>query len=261
MRILLDVGQLRNTIKNGVEQKVWVYYDSEGEFGYDRESPPPAWQISDEAILYTPEEAARLKIRIKGKWTGDGPGPAAKCPVCGMPEDQCICEVDGGDGGGIPAKFVGQGAVNQAFQQILDQCQENVITHLSHLFIKIDGMGKQIAKDMRALGLAVPQFGKGYFAVEHNLTATYGKESDQEAFSQSFKGGWDRYKRLKTITDSFGQEADELKVVMRVGAEFEAGLEVQDVQFGTIRDVLVTLELGKIYIEAIPIIPEQEIIN
>ncbi len=260
MRILLDVGQLKNTIKNGVDQKVWIYYDSEDEFGYDRESPPPAWQISNVAILYTPEEAERLNIRIKGKWIDGGYSPAI-CPVCGMPENQCICEVDGGDDRGIPAKFVGQGAVNQAFQQILDQSQENGITHLSHLFIKIDGMGKQIAKDMRALGLAVPQFGKGYFAVEHNLTATYGKESSQEAFSQSFKGGWDRYKRLKTTTDSFGQEADELKVVMRVGAEFEGGLEVQDVQFGTIRDVLVTLELGKIYLEAIPIIPEQEIEN
>ena len=68
LRMLLDVGQLKKTIKNGVELKAWVYYDSAEEFGYDHESPPPAWQISDEALLYTPAEAARLNVRIKGKW-------------------------------------------------------------------------------------------------------------------------------------------------------------------------------------------------
>ena len=30
LRILLDVGQLKKTIKNGVDLKVWVYYDSHG---------------------------------------------------------------------------------------------------------------------------------------------------------------------------------------------------------------------------------------
>ena len=174
-----------------------------------------------------------------------------------MPEDQCICDV-GGDSGEpkIPAKFQGQGAVNQAFQQILDQCQEYGVTYVSRVYITIDGTGKQIASDMRALGLAIPQFGKGRFAIEQTLQATFGAEGSRENFTQTFKGGWDRYKRLKSITDTFGQEAGELKVRMLVGAFFDDGLEVVGDQYGTIRDVLSTLELGKIALEAVPVIPE-----
>ena len=257
LRILLDLGQLKKTIKNGVDQKVWIYYDSQEGFGYDHESPPTAWQISDQALLYLPEEAGRLKFPIKGK-TIIIPPPKEYCPVCGMPVDQCICEV-GGNGGGskIPAKFQGQGAVNQAFQQILDQCQEYGVTYVSRVYITIDGTGKQIASDMRALGLAIPQFGKGRFAIEQTLQATFGAEGSRENFTQTFKGGWDRYKRLKSITDTFGQEAGELKVRMLVGAFFDDGLEVVGDQYGTIRDVLSTLELGKIALEAVPVIQEQ----
>jgi hypothetical protein len=262
LRILLDPGQLKKTIKNGVEQRVWVYYDSQEGFGYDHESPPPLWQISDSVLLYLPEESERLKIRIKGKWLGgggDGGTPKVMCPVCGMPEDQCICGV-GGNGGGteVPLKFQGQGAVNQAFQQIIDQCQEYDVSRVSRLFITIDGFGKQIASDMRALGLAIPQFGKGLFAIEQTIQATFGPEGARETFTQSFTGSWDRYKRLKSITDAFGQEAEELKVRMLVGAIFDAGLEVGGEQVTTMRDVLATLELGKIVLEAVPIIPAEE---
>jgi hypothetical protein len=261
LRILLDLGQLRKSIKNGVEQKVWVYYDSQEGFGYDHESPPPVWQVSDQALLYLPEEAQRLKLRIKGKWVdggGTGGEPKGTCPVCGRPEDACICGV-GGEGGGpkIPARFQGHGAVNQAFQQIADGCQEHGVTQISRLYITIDGTGKQISSDMRALGLAIPQFGKGRFAIEQTIQATFGPEGARESFTQSFKGGWDRYKRLKTISDAFGQEAGELKVRMLVGAFFDGGLEVEGDQYGTIRDVLSTLEIGKIALEAVPVLPQE----
>ena len=78
-----------------------------------------------------------------------------------------------------------------------------------------------------------------------------------ETFTQGFKGGWERYKRVKSITDAFGQEAGELKVRMLVGAFFDDGLEVVGDQYVTIRDVLSTLELGKIALEAVPVIPQE----
>ena len=77
LKILMDVGQLRKTIENGVKTGVWIYYDAREEFGYDKDVPPPAWEISDQTILYLPAEAERLNIRIKGKWTpspGSGDG-------------------------------------------------------------------------------------------------------------------------------------------------------------------------------------------
>ena len=255
LRMLLDVGQLKKTIKNGVEQKVWIYYDSTEGFGYDHESPPPVWQISDEAILYTPEEAARLNIRIKGKWTPkraeektDAEG-VATCPICGNPEDQCTCGVTVEGGKQMPAKLQGQGAVTQAFGQVADLCAEHKITHLRRLIIRADGLGKQAAADVRGLGLAIPQFGKGRYTIEQNIIATFGQGVGAESFKLEFRGGWDRYKRLKSLAEAFCNEADELKATMRVVGEFEDGLEVMGTQFATMRDVLATLELGKIYVE------------
>jgi hypothetical protein len=257
LRILLDVGQLKKTIKNGVETKVWIYYDANEQFGYDHESPPPAWQIGDDTILYLPDAAAKLQVRIKGKWQpkpdgGGGSTPIEDvCPVCKMPADHCVCGIGGG-GKQAPAKLQGQGAVNQAFQQVLDLCQEHKIERLKLLSIKIEAANKQAAGDLRALGLAIPQFGKGRFTVTQDVLASYGAGATVESFRSDFRGGWERYKRLKQIVDAFAQEADELKATMRVNAEFEGGLPVAGEQFAAMRDVLVALEVGKVLVEAVP---------
>ena len=43
---------MKKTIQNGVQSGTWVYYDAAEQFGYDKDSPPPLWQIDDAAILY-----------------------------------------------------------------------------------------------------------------------------------------------------------------------------------------------------------------
>jgi hypothetical protein len=254
LRMLLDINQLRRTIQNGVQTGVWVYYDAREEFGYDKDSLPPVFQIAEETHLYLPEAAKKMGMHIKGKWTPardtDVPGKAGEteaiCPVCGRPESQCICGVGKSQ---RPAKLTGEGAVLQAFEQIVDTSTEHKASRLSRLFITIDGVGAQMAGSVRSLGLAVPQFGKGQFAVELDALASYGKG---EMFKQEFRGGWDRYKRLKSVVEPFLQEADELKVKMRVACTFDGGLDPAGAQFNTIRDVLSTLDLGRVMIEAVP---------
>ena len=258
LRILLDPGQLRKSIANGVQTGAWLYYDAGEQFAYDKDSPPLVWQISDQAILYSPEEAARLKLRIKGKWKPETtPGKEGTsvteevelCPVCGKPQDQCICGMTTSGGKVIPTRFTAQGAVGQAFQQVIDQCQEYQVSRLRQLSLTVDGMGKQAATDMRAIGLALPQFGKGKFTIAQNVIASYGSA---DTFRVDFHGGWERYKRLKTVAETFSQEADELKANMRVTADFDGGIDISSQQFLTMRDVLQSMGLGKITIEALP---------
>lgn len=254
LRLLLDVGQLRKTIQNGVKAGVWVYYDAREEFGYDQDSPPPAWQVSEDTLLYTPEEAVRLNIRIKGKWqpgTGSVGGGVEResCPVCGLPVDLCTCGIVSPDPG-KPNKISGQGAVAQAFQQILDQCQEHEIDTLKNLVINIDGSGKQVANDIRALGLAIPQFGKGKFFIHQEMIISFSR--GVETFQLNFKGGWERYKRFKSVTDAFAQEADEIKLNFYIKIDYETGIEVNGNDFLTMRDILVTLEVGRITLDGSP---------
>jgi Protein of unknown function (DUF499) len=255
LRILMAVDQLKRTIKNGVDTKVWVYYDATEEFAYDHESPPVAWHISDEAFLYAPDEAARLKLRIRGKWQPpDHVEVEDRCPVCGNPVSECTCFIPPST---IQQKLEGQGAVSQAFQQVLDLCQEQKIERLKRFSIKIDAAHKQAAADLRSLGLAIPQFGKGRFTVTQDLVASYGPEAGseggaapKESFRVQFQGGWDRYKRLKQVVEPFAQEAGELKLTMRVTGEFDDGLDVDGDQLATIREVLVQLGVGKVVVEA-----------
>lgn len=263
LRVLLDVGQLNKTIQNGVQTKTWLYYDSGEQFAYDQDSPPPKWQISDSTILYTQQEASRLQLHVKGKWkppaeTGGVGSDVARCPVCGNPEDECICGVTVVGTKTIPTKLQGAGTIAQAFQKIADEAQEYGITHLRQLFIRVEGTGKQGAADMRALGLAIPQFGKASFTADQQLIAEFGKGAEAESLQQNFRGGWERFKRIKSVNDTFSQEADSFKIALRVGAEFKEGLEVGTQQFQTIRDVLAALDVSKVTLEAVPIAPEQK---
>ncbi|MBM4319176.1 MAG: DUF499 domain-containing protein, partial [Deltaproteobacteria bacterium] len=93
LKILLDVNQLKKTIKRGCEQGMWVYYDTTEQIGYGKPSPAPLVQFSEDAVLYTLEEAARLGIKIKG----EQPEPVV-CRLCG--KSPCVCGDDGGGGDG-----------------------------------------------------------------------------------------------------------------------------------------------------------------
>ncbi|MCL4299782.1 MAG: DUF499 domain-containing protein [Anaerolineae bacterium] len=250
LRMLLDANQLKKTIRNGLETKTWFYYDTGQQLGYDAETPPPPVQISEDALLYTPEEAARLKLPIKGKvTTGDGGGVSQEptCPVCGRPISQCIC----GDGSDITpvVRLHAEGAPAQAFQSLIDQCHDQKVEQLARLFMRIEGQGKDGADEARSLGLAIPQLGKGNFYLEQTFNAEF---SSTETISVSFTGGWDRYKRLKQVTDAFGQEASKLIVRTTLRIDFPEGLAVAAGQFQTIHEVFTTLSFGRMVLDAEP---------
>jgi hypothetical protein len=129
----------------------------------------------------------------------------------------------------------------------VDQCADHKVTTLSRLFIRVEGSGRTGAAEARSLGLAIPQLGKGQFFIEQNLTTEFGSA---ESLIVTFKGSWDRYKRLKTVTDPFAQEASKVSVVTTLRAEFPDGLPVDGPQYQTIRDVFTTLEMGKLIVDA-----------
>jgi len=245
LKMLLDINQLKKTIKEGVQKGVWVYYLAAEGMGYGPPSPTPVVEISEEATLYTPDEAKRVGIKIKGE------EPAEEtCPVC--KKFPCMCDQEGEEeeeGKGKIRRVSGEGTPAQAFQAIADQCHDNGVKSLNRLFIRIEGMGKDAAKDVRSLGLAIPQIGKVQLQVDQRLVLEFGGE---EKFSVEFKGSWDRYKRIKQVTDALSQEASNASVRMGVRADFEGGLAPESDQFQTIRDVLVNLGMGKVFVDGQP---------
>jgi hypothetical protein len=148
-----------------------------------------------------------------------------------------------------PKTLEGSGAPSQAFQRVFDLCADQDIEWLRQLTINIQGDGQPGANEVRALGLAIPQMGKGNFWVEQSLTAEF---DGNEQIHVSFKGGWDRYKRLKQVTDTFAQEGRKVNARTTLTVDFPQGLEVRGDQFGTIHDVFSQMGFGHMTVRAEP---------
>ncbi len=255
LRMLLDLNQLKKTVRAGIEQGTWIYFDSAEQAGYGKPSPVPHIQISDEVFLYTPDAATKHGIRIKG----EEKSAREPCPICGQVE--CICGIDTGDeeeGGtgtrpvlrvretGLPAKVL---------QAVADRFHDAQAGPLARLVLELDGMGKDAADDLKKIGLAIPQLGKGTVHVAQELQAELGTADAAETLSIRFTGGWERYKRLKPVAEAFAQEATKAHVRIRVTIAYAGGLEIRDPAFETLREILTTLGIGKIAVEAEEISP------
>jgi len=242
LKMLLDPNQLKRTIRDGITQGLWLYYDPRDAEAYGAEGAPPAIQLSSETFLLTPDAVKRKNIPIKGQKVNT-PEEEERCPVCGYPKSQCIC----GDETPEAPKLKAEGAPGQALQRLADQAADAKVKRIRQLTISIEGMNKDGAADARALGLAIPQMGKGSFRVYQQLTAEFGTN---ETLTLTFNGGWERYKRLKQVTDPFGQEAVKARIVMKLVAEFPDGLDPAGEQFSMIRDIFASLQFGKLSVEA-----------
>jgi hypothetical protein len=239
LKMLLNIDQLKRTIREGANKGVWVYYPTEEGMGYGPPSPVPLVEISENAVLYTPEEAQRLGIKIKGDEPVD-----ETCPVCG--KVPCVCDDEEIEGGKPRPTFRFEGTPAQTFQQLADQCHDHKIRSLRRLAIRVEGMGKDPARDARSLGVAIPQFGKVAINVDQKMVLEF---DGGEKFAVEFAGSWERYKRIKALTDALSQEASKASVGLLVKADFEDGLDIASDQFHTIRDVLASLDVGRVTVE------------
>ncbi len=248
LKMLLDINQLKSAIKAGVSSGAWVYFDSQEQVGYSRASPAPLVQFGEDYELYTPEGAKTRGIRIKGEEI-----ERQECPVCH--QEPCVCAEDGDDGKKPPpvGALQAEGAPGQVFQALSDQAHDKGVKALKRLAISCDGMGKEGMDDLIAMGLAVPQFGKGEFRIDLTFTSEFPVEGGGGNMQTTFRGPWDRYKRLKTVIDQFGKEASSVNVRMTVTGDFAGGLPIAEEQFATIGDVLTQLNLGKLTVSGEPV--------
>jgi hypothetical protein len=250
LRMLLDINQLKKTIKNGISQGQWYYYNPDEQLAYGPDSPPPAVSIDDKARLYLPDEVRRLKLPIKGEELP----PEQPCPLCGRPGKECTCSGLGGeDGSGeFPSKLrtTVSGAPGQVFQRIIDEFHDKQRPALSRLIVSIEGQTSQAVQDLKALGLAIPQLGKARYHLSLSLGAEYGEGTEKEDFNFHFSGFWKRYQRVKSLTDSFASEARRVNLQAKLTITWDDPVPVGGEQFLGIKDVLTTLGMGNIHVIA-----------
>jgi hypothetical protein len=253
LSILLDTNLLRKTIEYGVNGGIWLYYEGAEDFAYDKDSPRPVWQISQDARLYTPEEAQRLKLRIKGKWQATVSPTGNDIPEVGDDDEPPADDIVEIIGTGRPSRLQGHGVPAQAFQQIWDQCSEHKATTLRRIQLAFDGMGSETVSNLNAIGLAIPQMGKATFGIELKLNVAFGGQNNRH-LRIDFRGDWEQYKRLKQTSDGFARDAgNESNIEFRLVIEFESPVTLGNAQLETIQQVLVQMNMGPIQVTAEPV--------
>ena len=235
LKVMLDPNTLKKTVKNGCSQGVWVYYDPKRERPYGKDSPAPLVQISEDTVLYTPEEARRLFPDKK-----DDPEPdEEKCPLCGHVD--CQCGDPPTDGSTKLLVVTENGSPGKVFQRIADKFREAEKEFIGDLAINCEGV-----PDMRSLGLAVPQLPKGDYRVEQQLIAEFGVDAADGVLKVEFTGQWSRYKRLRSVLEAQAGEATKPSVRFLLRATYADGLAPASTAYQSLRDVLVQLDLGRI---------------
>ncbi len=250
--LLLDPGQLRETIKSGVKTGTWVYYDSRSELAYDKDSPLANWEIGEQTHLYEPEEAARLGLRIHGKW--QLPVPDFTGGTGGQPKrDDDEPPDDPWPGLGVtdrPARVEGHGVPAQAFQQVFDRLEEHGAAGIRRLTLSVNGGSRADADALVALGTAIPQMGKAEFRIRLRLLIQF-EPPPGESLDLTFDGRWDRYRRLKQKTDGFArEEVHSLLVDLHLTVDFGRDVPANDRQLSDMRDVLLPMNVGPISVVA-----------
>ena len=243
LKMLLDPNQLKKTIRNGCRQGVWVYYDPKRDRAHRKDSPPAFVEISGDAMLYTPEEAGRVFPREE-KCARCGRAECAcgeECPLCGYME--CAC----GDPPPVPVQLVvtETGAPGRVFQRVADGFRDAARDFISTLTITCEDLS-----DMRALGMAVPQFPKGEYRVALQLVAEFGERSADGSLNVHYDGLWDRYKRLRSTLEAQAGEATKVDANIVLTASYPEGLAPGSGAFQTLRDVIVQLDMGRIEVRA-----------
>ena len=246
LKMLLDPNQVKQTVRTGIGNGVWVYYDAANEEAYGKESPPPVVQVSDDAILFEPDEARRRGLRFKGEGPEPGDGGTVTdetCPLCGKSPCQCQPEA------GHELEAEASGPTGQALRAVLDKLHDAGASHVQQLLLRVSGSDDEGRRAATALGLALPQIGKARLFLRHALTAEFPGERS-EYLRLEFEAGWDRYRVLKQALDSLAGEASKLTVTLEATVDFDDPLPLDDPRTDRLYEVLTRLPIGSLTVKA-----------
>ena len=175
LKMVLDRGELRGLIGDGVRKGVWEYQDPErGDDGWaTREAPAAAFRLSDDTLLHPP---------------GSAPEPAVEaCPFCGEVHPGRGCPDDddspgpgpGPEPGAGPVTFSGTGAAGAAFAQARAAAAEAQRSRLRRLKISVDHIGQGAGTELARLHTVIPAGVTGASLVYHvDASATLGDNPD-----------------------------------------------------------------------------------
>ncbi|NLP06126.1 DUF499 domain-containing protein, partial [Candidatus Fermentibacteria bacterium] len=236
LKMLLEPGQLKKTIRRGVQQGTWVYYETGTKRAYGKGTEEPAVELSDDAILYTDDKARQLGI-----WPRTEIKTAPEvCPRCG--HDPCDCPVgppvEGKKG---PFTATQTGVPSKALKALMDSFTEAKVEKLGSLSISLQGATSDTTADVKALGLAKPQLPIGEVSVMLEMTA----QIHTDKLEMSYEGTWEGYTRIRAAVEGSLAEAQKRNISFRIRSAFKSGVPAQDT-LQAVREILMQLGLNSL---------------
>ena len=101
------------------------------------------------------------------------------------------------------------------------------------------------------MGLVIPQLGKAQVGIRLELKLEF---NDGESAQIHFQGGWERYQRLKQVSDALARDKErrQIHVSFALTVDFAGGLPLGDGQLGHLRDTLDSMGVGTLELTAQP---------
>ncbi len=246
LKILLDVDQLKKTVLLGIKNNTWIYYDAETEKAYGKESPEAFVKFTENDFLYTEDKAKEVGI-----WPPKQPAPQPQneiCPLCN--NSPCTCVSPGFETPtkkSDPDSFSEVASPAKAIQAIIDGCLDAGVKEVSWMSITVDDHAHNPAKDMKALGLALPQLPPGKYIVNLQLNIKY---ENNENFNVSFNGTVERYRKIRQSIENMTTDASDLSnSSMRITGHYDNKVNVQQA-LQSVREILTSMGVGTILVEA-----------
>ena len=168
LKMLLDPNQLKKTIRNGCSQGIWVYYDPKRDRTHRKGLAASVRRGFRRCHALHAGKKPTGCFRPREKCARCGRTECScgeKCPLCGQVECTCGDPQDEN----VPLVVTKTGAPGRVFQRIADGFQDAGREFIGTLKITCEDLS-----DMRALGMAVPQFPKGEYRVDLQLVAEFG---------------------------------------------------------------------------------------
>lgn len=241
LKILLDLDQLKKTIRMGVTNGVWIYHDLERDTVHGPGTPEPLVKFTENNILYTEAKARELNLWPSVKEVAQ----PETCSLCNSFPCRCGTKTPGK--GQEPSSYAESGSPSKALQAILDRISDDKVEQIKSISITMDDRTTKPVEDIKLLGIALPQLPQvGDYKISLRLRAHY---ANGDSFDVSFNGNWDRYRRVKTLSDSFASEAERISdTALTIKKSFAEGTNL-NLELQSIREILTSLGIGRILVQ------------
>lgn len=230
--ILADLNLLKASIRQGITNGVWLYYDPADGCAHGPDSPaPPPVKLDDQVELIDPDHAEGVPLcGAAAETLGEDTAAAATCPVCGNPTDACTC-------GTTPPRVpvvVATGHPAEALTRARERAVEDGVRSVSAVEIRVhaDTSGG-LPLVLQNLVVAVPRARGVRVGTEVDVTV----ETSTGHVRVELRGTWVEWRRYyDLIKTTQGVTAASCRVALRFDLDSAAGPD--DPVVDTIREAL-----------------------